>query len=220
MGSDRSVSTEGGREDPAKDRIAAAADELFSARGFEAVSVRDIAERAQVKKASVFYHFGNKEKLFEQVLGRYYEAHAQALRNARLGEGGARERMHALLDAYMDFMEDHAQYVRLVHIEVAASGPALPLIRRGLRKLSQLVEDILGDSVPGDGPLSAKHFFVSFSGIVNTYALYAGALGLMWKGDPLGAAARRERRQHVHWLADALLQRLEQDAAAREASLA
>ncbi len=214
MATDRAVSAEAEPQGSAEARIAAAADELFSARGFDAVSMRDVAELAQVKKASVFYHFGNKERLFERVLDRYYEAHAQALRNARLGEGSVAERMHALLDAYMDFMEDHDQYVRLVHIEVAAAGPALPLIREGLRKLSQLVEDILGDMVPCDGPLSAKHFFISFSGIVNTYALYAGALGLMWKGDPLGAAARRERRQHVHWLADALLQQIERERAA------
>ncbi len=194
--------------DPSADRIADAADALFCARGYEAVSIRDIAERAGVKKASVFYHFGTKEKLFEGVLDRYYAAHAAALQKGRLCSGSVDERMHVLLDAYMDFMEDHSRYVRLVHIEVASSGPALPLISQGLRKLSQLVEEILGDHVPSDGALSAKHFFISFSGIVNTYALYAGALGPMWRSDPLSTASRRERRAHVHWVADALLQQL------------
>jgi AcrR family transcriptional regulator len=194
--------------DPSAQRIAEAAEALFCARGYDSVSIRDIAEQAGVKKASVFYHFGTKEKLFEGVLDRYYEAHAEALQNGRMCGGSVAERMHALLDAYMDFMEDHSRYVRLVHIEVAASGPALPLIEKGLRKLSQLVEEILGDHVPCDGPLAAKHFFVSFSGIVNTYALYASAMGPMWKGDPLSTASRRERRAHVHWVADALLEQL------------
>lgn len=200
---DRSVSM-GDARDASAERILAAADALFCSRGFQAVSVRDIAERAGVKKASVFYHFQNKEALFAQVLDGYYEAHAEALRAARQHGGDSRQRLHTLLDAFMDFMEDHSRYVKLVHIEIASGGPALPKIREGLHKLLRLVEDILGDEVPCDGPLSAKQFFVSFSGIVNTYALYAPALTGLWTPDPESAAARRERREHVHWLADAL----------------
>ncbi len=192
-------------------RIIEAADELFCTQGFAAVSIRDIALRAGVKKASVFYHFGNKEKLFELVLARYYEAHAQALAAAGGVQGSAADRMHALLDAYLDFMEDHHRYVRLVHIELATGGPALDKIRDGLKTLYELVEDIFEGLLPTRGPLAARQFFVSFSGIVNTYALYASALGPFWQGDPLAAASRRERREHVHWVADALLAALDNE---------
>ena len=42
-------------------RILEAADKLFSQIGFDGVSVNDVAVEARVNKASVFYHFGNKE---------------------------------------------------------------------------------------------------------------------------------------------------------------
>lgn len=52
----------------AADRVLTAARELFTERGFEGVSIRDVASRARVSKANVFHHFGNKANLYEAVL--------------------------------------------------------------------------------------------------------------------------------------------------------
>jgi len=42
--------------------------ELFSQKGFEAVSVRDVTKQANVNLASVSYHFGNKEGLIQEAV--------------------------------------------------------------------------------------------------------------------------------------------------------
>lgn len=202
-------------EELAPSRILQAAEELFSSRGYAGVSVRDVAERAGVKKASVFYHFGSKPELFEKVLEGYYELHAKVLDEAVRSAGSPRDRMHRLLDAYLDFIEDNHRWVRLVQIEIAAGGEALPHIRQGLRALYDRVADIFGGLVPASGPLAARQFFVTFSGIVNTYYLYTPVLGEMWEEDVSSARARRERREHVHWLADAMFDRLAHQAPAR-----
>jgi len=190
-------------------RILSAAEELFAARGFAGVSARDIAERAGEKKASVFYHFGSKPELFQRVLERYYAAHAEALGSASAGPGDARERLHRLIDAYLDFAEDHEAYMRLVQHEIAAGSEFLPEVQRGLALLLDRVQAILADLVPATGPLSARQFFLTFSGIVNAYQVFAPALGPLWGEDPRKTGARRERRAHVHWVADALLAGLE-----------
>ncbi len=46
------------------DRILQAAESLFSAKGFEATSVRDLTTEASCNVASVNYHFGGKENLY------------------------------------------------------------------------------------------------------------------------------------------------------------
>jgi len=46
------------------ERILQAAENLFSAKGFEATSVRDITTEARCNVASVNYHFGGKENLY------------------------------------------------------------------------------------------------------------------------------------------------------------
>jgi AcrR family transcriptional regulator len=50
-------------------RIVAAARELFAKQGFEATSIRDITEAANVNSAMVHYYFRNKEELYHRVLG-------------------------------------------------------------------------------------------------------------------------------------------------------
>jgi AcrR family transcriptional regulator len=154
-------------------RILDAADDLFAGRGFAGVSVRDIAEQAEVNKALVFYHFDNKASLFERVMDRYYEAHADALSAGMPAEGTLGQRLHGLLDAYLDFVENNRRYFQLVQREIAEGSDRLDLIRRGLRLLYDRVAEILTDELPASGPLAVRQFFVSFSGLVNTYYVYA-----------------------------------------------
>ncbi len=66
-----------------KARILDAAERLIAARGYHAVSMRSIAEAADVPLASVSYHFGTKEGLysaiFERRMGPLYEKRDHAL---------------------------------------------------------------------------------------------------------------------------------------------
>lgn len=47
--------------------IISAAGELFTARGFDAASIDDIADRAGVAKGAVYHHFESKEQIFVRV---------------------------------------------------------------------------------------------------------------------------------------------------------
>jgi AcrR family transcriptional regulator len=58
----------GGGREGTKAAILEAAEELFSERGFSAVTVRDIAERAGVSHALVHRYLGSKEDIFRAVL--------------------------------------------------------------------------------------------------------------------------------------------------------
>lgn len=63
-----------------RERILDAAERLFAAQGFHAVSVRDITTAAGVDVALVNYHFGGKLALFEDVFMR----RAEVLNSERL----------------------------------------------------------------------------------------------------------------------------------------
>jgi len=58
------------RRNVTKDRILDAAESLFMEHGFEATSLRAITAAAGANLASVNYHFGSKEELFQAVLTR------------------------------------------------------------------------------------------------------------------------------------------------------
>ncbi|WP_423923555.1 TetR/AcrR family transcriptional regulator [Frigoribacterium sp. 2-23] len=51
------------KQKAARERIVQAAGELFAEHGFDAVSVSDIAERAEVGRTTFFRHFGDKQEV-------------------------------------------------------------------------------------------------------------------------------------------------------------
>ncbi len=194
------------------DRIFAAADLLFAERGYDAVSVRDVADAAGVKKALVFYHFGSKDKLFAKVLEGYYAGHRAALAEAYQPNLPPGPRMHQIINAYLDFIMENQHYPKLVQRQVASVGPHMALIDANLQGMLAWTEDALSDIAPKDGPLAARHLFLTFSSAVINYFTYAPAIGDAWSCDPLSAEGIAERRAHLHWLVDTLMAQLERES--------
>ncbi len=69
------------RYDPAetKQRVLAAANMLFSSKGFANTGTADIAREADVSEGSIFYHFGSKKALLAELGQRYSEAMIEAM---------------------------------------------------------------------------------------------------------------------------------------------
>ncbi len=200
---------------PMKERaeqILVAADALFGDRGYDGVSVRDIADEAGVKKAAVFYYFDGKEDLLRRILDRYYAAHRDALADAFAAKGPLRARLHGAIDAYLGFMATNHAYARLVQGLVATSPDWHAHVRRGLEPLLRWTEGALAEVAPAAGPLAARHFFLTLSGAVINSFTYAPVLAPLWGSEPLSAGGLDERRAHLHFVADALLDRLERSA--------
>ena len=52
---------------------------LFSERGYERTSMREIAERTGVSKPAIYYHFTNKQSLFEELINTSFEISKQRM---------------------------------------------------------------------------------------------------------------------------------------------
>lgn len=61
-----------------KQRILDVALDLFSQKGFSAVSIRDICKVVDIKESSVYYHFKNKQSIFDELL-QHFETEANDL---------------------------------------------------------------------------------------------------------------------------------------------
>ncbi len=66
-----------------KDAVLNAAEQLFSARGYTAVTLKHIADKLGIKQASLYYHFPlGKEDLYVEVMLRHLEHRLTALESA------------------------------------------------------------------------------------------------------------------------------------------
>lgn len=71
------------RPSPAKTRVIDAAAALFRERGYQAVSMRDVAQALDMKQASLYYHVPQgKEQLFVEVTARRLATHQAGLQTA------------------------------------------------------------------------------------------------------------------------------------------
>jgi AcrR family transcriptional regulator len=70
------------------DAIVSAAGELFTARGFAATSIDEIARGAGVAKGAVYHHFESKEQIFQRVFEQMTAAlAAEVAASAAAGKG-------------------------------------------------------------------------------------------------------------------------------------
>ena len=72
------TATEASGEVPTKERILNVAIDLFAIRGFDAVSLREIADAAGVRKATLYYYFTTKDEILEKILEYVLESWDQS----------------------------------------------------------------------------------------------------------------------------------------------
>lgn len=71
------------KQQRAREAIVAAAFELFAERGYEAVTVTDIAERAEVGRTTFFRYFGDKQEVVFANERRWLDQGAERFRELR-----------------------------------------------------------------------------------------------------------------------------------------
>lgn len=106
------------RADAARNRTAvlAAAARLFAEHGVASVSMDQVAAAAGVGKGTIFRRFGDKSGLAAALLDARERVLQEAILRGPppLGPGAdARERLAAFAEAYLDYLLDHLDLVRM-----------------------------------------------------------------------------------------------------------
>ncbi len=155
--------------DARKERILAAAGEVFAKAGFAVGSVREISLKARVNVAAINYYFGSKEGLYREVL---LAAHRQLLdqepppNQADEPEQALREWIHFCLRFVLLKRSAHPVLGRLMahemHQPTAALGELVKLIiKPNFANLIKIVDLLAGDSLDKTQREMAAHQIVA-----------------------------------------------------------
>ena len=129
-----------------RNRILDAAGELFAEQGFGGAKVDEIARRAGVNKAMLYYHVGDKAALFAEVV----TAHVGRIRTlvaATLAESDEpRSRLGAIPRAFARAVREHPYLPQLMLREITAGGPNMPdAAIRQIAEIMVMTKQVLDD---------------------------------------------------------------------------
>lgn len=92
---------------PARDRLLETAATLFTQRGFSAVGIDEIIDRAGTAKASFYRYFPSKEHLVEAWLAEVHEGVEARQRGLLEGDLSPAEKLVACFEALGSYLRDH-----------------------------------------------------------------------------------------------------------------
>ncbi|MFE2284503.1 TetR/AcrR family transcriptional regulator [Streptomyces sp. NPDC059443] len=186
-----------------RQRISDEATMLFVARGFDQVTVAEIAKAAQVSTMTVFNHFPRKEDLFLDRIPEAVELVTSAVRDRAAGEsplGALRALLLRLLDQRHPLAavgDGYADFWRIVLDSPALRGRA----REGVEEVERALGDVMALSAPeGDGP--ALRFAAALT-VAAYRAVYVATARRLLAGDRAADVAD-DHRSRVNEAFDAL----------------
>jgi AcrR family transcriptional regulator len=95
------------KSDVRQEQLTEIACRLFAKYGFEGTSLRDIAEEAQITKAALYYHFPNKEALYERIVLESMQALVDSVRSAMAQAKSPLERIRLFMQASADRLDQY-----------------------------------------------------------------------------------------------------------------
>ena len=106
-----------------RERVLQAAEACFMARGYAAVTLRDIAAEVGIKHASLYHHVpGGKEELFVEVVERSLARHRAGIEEQlRQVPPRIRDQLHAISDWFLG--QSPMDLVRMTQSDMPALSP-------------------------------------------------------------------------------------------------
>ncbi len=111
------------RSEEKRRELVAVATRLFAERGFDGVSMIDLADAVGLGKPTLFHYFPSKEILYARVLGELVDLVGGAVLRAASAEGSFEERLDVLSDAITDVLGAQPDAARLMVREALDGRP-------------------------------------------------------------------------------------------------
>jgi len=127
-----------------KEKIIFAAIEVFFEKGFDASSMREIAEKAGLTKPMIYYHFKNKEALYLGLLEENLALFCQQLEATLAADAHPREILSSLIELFEQTFARGAKVYNIIQREIAGNGHFVALLtERYFSKISLQVARFL-----------------------------------------------------------------------------
>ena len=170
---------------PARERLLAAAEELFYQDGVQSVGIDRVIERAGVAKASLYGNFNGKDDLVRAYLDARFEARRVAIETKLALHEAPRDKMLAVFDAMTEPLAKRnyrgCAFLRAT-AEMAADASGREVCRDARRWTRELLSGLAREAGASNPDVLAKQLVVLYDG---------AAASAQMDRDPAAAAEAR-----------------------------
>jgi AcrR family transcriptional regulator len=173
--------------------IVAAAERHFAERGFEATRLDDIAAEVGIRRAAIFYYFGDKQELYGAVLDAVFGEWTAALPSG----GSPAARLEASLVGWIDYVAQRPSVARLILREAATAQPGVvsQFVRAGSAPVEWFRAVIDEGVASGElRPIIEPHRFMSLMGAITVF--HFAAMPWLTLNVPVDPWSRAELDKH------------------------
>ena len=149
--------------------------ELFHAKGYDAVGVQEIVEKAGVTKPTLYYYFGSKLGLLKSLLESRYSILEEKITEASRTPGNLPAVLYQVARVFFDFAANHEKFY-LFMLALFYSGreneafqAVSPLIERHYQLIVGIFERFSGEL--GNMRGRQRLFAVGFTGVLNHHIM-------------------------------------------------
>ncbi|MFL5894628.1 MAG: TetR/AcrR family transcriptional regulator [Thermoleophilaceae bacterium] len=161
-------------DEPGREKILDAARAEFGRRGYDATSIAEIGRAAGISKSVLYHYFGSKAGLYEALLEHDAHALVDAVSAAVPSPEVDGPRLRPGLDAFLGFLEEHADSWRLL----TRDAPADAALREVQARVDRSVADALRYL------LATREKLETHSSLVDLIAVAVRSYAAWWQSHP------------------------------------
>ncbi|WP_138442006.1 TetR/AcrR family transcriptional regulator [Sinomonas susongensis] len=163
-----------------RDRIVEVARGLFRAKGYDAVSMDEVAKAAEVGTGTLYRHFPTKEELYDAVLEAWADRVNGAVDRALSLDAPARERLLAWLRDFAGMLTEHkGAAARITAALGDASSPFAAKCQTYLGANERIIEGLASAVRPGVEAMQISRLVGGAAAVADSSDLSPDALASM-----------------------------------------
>jgi AcrR family transcriptional regulator len=186
-----------------RQRILTAASNEFASKGYDGARMDEIVRRGKVNKNLLYYHFGNKEKLFVAVLEAAYADLRRRQDAFAVHDGSPENAIRRLVAGLFHYWRESEAFIGFLTSEnlykakhIKKSKFAAEAYRKLIESLSEVLEAGASQGVFRSG-VDPVNLYISISGLSYKYFSNQYTLSSALGKDLTSEAALKTRLKHV-----------------------
>lgn len=169
-----------------REMIMRCAKTLFYAKGYDAVGVQEIVDKAGVTKPTLYYYFGSKLGLLKTLIEETFQEFRIILHEAADMEQRIEETLYQVAHRYCMFFESDREFYMLFMalFYSARENEAYQAVKPYVAEFYDMIVDVFGRAADQLGNMNGRQrqFAIGFIGTINHYRFFSLKRGRKMEG--------------------------------------